>query len=372
MRYIIFLIALFVVTPVYAAPSVSGTSGSTTHGGEIVIAGTSFGTKSPAAPLLWDDFEWGSDGTLIDSSSDWRGEDSGSVEPEIDISQSFGQGTRSAYRNLYNHVSDTGTHFRNVYHDFSTPSAEIYASYRWRMGHEAGTPSDYGIYKGARIGFADYYDGPAVGYTSDTSGDSTGNTNFWYYDETGSPGSNNLVGDYGPDDLWDIDTWFRIEAHVVASTPGVADGTLNWWIDNVDFFTFDWEPDVATRDALNNEIFNTFTSGHMMANAEMGFEFYVWLDDVYLDNTLARVEICAESTWAGRANCAIQIPSAWSATEATVTLNQGALADIVGSYLYVVDSTGAVNSSGLLIEAEEVVGTEGRSASNGDIDELGW
>lgn len=48
------VVYLIAATPTWAAPTISGLSGSVAHGGAITITGTGFGTKSQAAPLVWD------------------------------------------------------------------------------------------------------------------------------------------------------------------------------------------------------------------------------------------------------------------------------------------------------------------------------
>ena len=56
----ILIVLIFLLTaayPVYAEPMISSVSGAGNHGNSITIIGSGFGTKSPAAPLLWDDCE---------------------------------------------------------------------------------------------------------------------------------------------------------------------------------------------------------------------------------------------------------------------------------------------------------------------------
>lgn len=77
---------------------------------------------------------------------------------------------------------------------------------------------------------------------------------------------------------------------------------------------------------------------------------YVYMDDIYVDNTRAWTCLATESTWASRTLCEPQIPSAWADTEITVTVNKGALV-CATCYLYVVDSTGAVNANGFAVAA---------------------
>jgi hypothetical protein len=73
----------------------------------------------------------------------------------------------------------------------------------------------------------------------------------------------------------------------------------------------------------------------------------VYYDDIYVQTgTQARVELCAESTWAGKKHCEIQVPSDWSDNSVTLAANQGSFTNGQQAYLYVIDSSGALNSSG--------------------------
>jgi hypothetical protein len=74
-----------------------------------------------------------------------------------------------------------------------------------------------------------------------------------------------------------------------------------------------------------------------------------WWDDLYVDDTWARVIVGDASTLAASTHREIQIPSAWATGEVTVAVNRGSFAADASAYLYVVDSTGAVNSSGYAI-----------------------
>ena len=53
-----------------AAPSISGVNGTVSHNQSVTISGSGFGTKSPAAPRVYSDFEDGTAGAAL-SSSDW-------------------------------------------------------------------------------------------------------------------------------------------------------------------------------------------------------------------------------------------------------------------------------------------------------------
>jgi hypothetical protein len=77
--------------------------------------------------------------------------------------------------------------------------------------------------------------------------------------------------------------------------------------------------------------------------ANPSFDF----DDIYVDDTRSRVEICTGSTWAAKGACEVQIPhTSWGDTTLQITVNQGAFADSSTAYLYVVDADGVANTNG--------------------------
>jgi hypothetical protein len=61
----------------------------------------------------------------------------------------------------------------------------------------------------------------------------------------------------------------------------------------------------------------------------------------------------------------IQIPSAWSDTSITITLNKGSFANFNSAYLYVIDADGNVNTNGYLL-SDGGGGNTPPSSSGGD------
>jgi hypothetical protein len=72
-----------------------------------------------------------------------------------------------------------------------------------------------------------------------------------------------------------------------------------------------------------------------------------WMDDIYADNTLSRVMLGNASTYAASTKFEMQKPSVWSASSVTIAANPASFTTGQTAYLYVIDSTGAVNASGL-------------------------
>lgn len=82
-----------------------------------------------------------------------------------------------------------------------------------------------------------------------------------------------------------------------------------------------------------------------------------WMDDIYVDNTFARVVIGNASTFAASSQREIQLPETWSNSAVTFKVNAGAFQVNQQLYLYVVDSTGAVNTNGYPVKIGTVTST---------------
>ena len=70
-----------------------------------------------------------------------------------------------------------------------------------------------------------------------------------------------------------------------------------------------------------------------------------WWDEIYVDNTRARVVIGNAATLSASTHREIQIPTAWNSNGQSIgiTVNLGSFANTTGLYLFVVDSTGRVS-----------------------------
>ncbi|VAW70586.1 hypothetical protein MNBD_GAMMA10-1273, partial [hydrothermal vent metagenome] len=103
-----------------------------------------------------------------------------------------------------------------------------------------------------------------------------------------------------------------------------------------------------TRDQGETFQYNSVILGLMFANTnwEAGAVHDMYIDDVYIDNTLARVELCEGSTWATRGVCNPQPPIKWSNSSVQVTVNLGEWLAGTSAYLYVVNAAGDAGTTG--------------------------
>ena len=177
---------------------------------------------------------------------------------------------------------------------------------------------------------------------------------FSYYNPSGNTvwfGQNGLAS------LPTGDAWYRYETWVqFNSSPGTADGVYRVKVTNPTTGA------VVVDNTVRNVSYNgTGQSGNFryyvlqnyFGNASDGgsgmkdnANAVAWWDDLYVSQSQARVELCTASTWSACTNREIQPASTWTDNSITVKLNKGGLASMAGVYLYVTDSTGAVNAQG--------------------------
>ncbi|MCK4240830.1 MAG: hypothetical protein KAX30_04345 [Candidatus Atribacteria bacterium] len=155
--------------------------------------------------------------------------------------------------------------------------------------------------------------------------------------------------------LNDTPTWERVEHYVVESdfenSPYPADGIAKVWIQRGgegNIFTSVVDETTKTNDngAANHWEVAVFCE---YAKGLTGTVTVDW-DDIYISNSLARVEIGNNATWANCTHREIQIVTAWSATSSTFTLHQGSISSANltngNSYLFIIDSSGVPNTTG--------------------------
>ena len=320
----------FIFTPyILAAPNITNASGTFRGGDLIVISGSNFGSKSPAAPLLWDNFDDGTNGEKISTSSNWTSYFGGSSYSNT----SPYSGSLVAH-NYVEYGGSTG--FSTDYHTF-TATDTIYYSYMFR---HIGTDYPVGVDKAWRVtGGGSAYNGDGMlalsdGYIFYKDGED------YVYPRDCDEGTGRYFSGYSD---YGSSTWTRLQMYAKRSTAGASDG-YHWAAVGTHEKTF---ADIENRPTGYTYQYTQALLGlmHDQGNLELGEYHHMYIDDVYIDNTRARVEICEAPTWGFGANCAPQIPSAWSDTEITVTVNLGSFSSNDTAYLYVVDKDGNVNDS---------------------------
>jgi hypothetical protein len=330
-------IMLFSANTVFAEPFISALSGIVSNGGSLTIQGTEFGSKSPAAPLFWDNFEEGASGQLLSTEQKWTTQEectaanNGGIPSMIFSSEMSNSGSKSAKQVLVrNKPCWTRTRLGLI-----GDQSNIFFSYKYFA--QAGGSGDHT--KMGRVGNNDdVHNTPNSGYTAF-------GPNYWYtfadrYSETALAYVRVVQGQ-----------WVRDDTYQTLSSDNTSNGTVQVWRNGVQQFSSNsmiTKSSASSADYYNQVFMPYYNEGGTRT---------VFVDDVYIDNTLSRVEICPGSTWSNRGSCEIQIPSSWSSTSITAVVNQGAIPSGETRYLYVVDSTGAANTQGSQITIGESSGS---------------
>lgn len=356
-RIVIVSLLLFVPSLVFAAPSVTGVSGTVSNGQSIVIAGSGFGTKSTAQPQVWDNFEGGTVGQNLGAYTPagalggaWEAYNESGTLPVYSTTRAH-SGTKS----MQHAIAGTGSKF-TTYGKSGLGATEVYYSVWWRWDIIAGSNTSTPIVKLYRMN-------STPGFYSTT----TSRPAIW---GTMRPSMNNgavtsvgLDAEAIRDDSSAVETydvhatgskdgaWHRAEIYWKLSSPaGTSNGVFQIWEDGT--LRVD-QQNIVTRanDTLAAKTIDNFLLPGMVDSTGLTSDvnWYWYSDDAYVDKTLQRVEICSGSTWASRGTCEIQPPSSWADTSSAVTVNQGAFADSSSQYLYVVDAAGEANSNGYSI-----------------------
>lgn len=322
MKHVLFFyIFLFMCINCYPSPEVTSVSST--------ISGTSFGAKSPAAPIIWENFDSGSEDSAL-STIGWTKYFGASVTDGGSLKSENAYGGRGF--SAYNSVSSE-TQFNTSYKTFDATNT-IYVSY---MSRYDITGQLNGSYKLLRIHDSSYVygDDNAPMMTFQQSLDSDWLYSVYRY------GSN--INDYyqGNFNGTESGEWNRFEMYRRFSSPvGEANGV--YW-SALDGQTLDSETDVITLDddiTLSN---SSVLLGLMFANST-ATTLELRTDNVYIDNTLARVEVGNNATFANCTHREIQIPTAWSDTSISCTWNQGAHPSDTQLYLFVIDADGVASA----------------------------
>lgn len=336
---------LFVTTSLWAAPVISKINGHVSHGASITISGSGFGIKSPAAPLLWETFEEGTAGQLLSTDSDWETQIEGTARYNGGIpSQIFsndlgyGQGNQSAKQVLVSNKSCWARTRLGVLGDQS----QLFVSYHFY--EPSGGSGDH--VKMGRIGSQDnVHSWPDAGYTAYLTSDTSNGYYYVFADST----TEHVLARSIPNIT---DSWTREDMWVKLSTDGSADGEVGVWRNcSTTYFS----RAVNTKNSASN--YTAYNQWFMPYYSEGGTRTF-YIDDVYIDNTLSRVEIGNSPTWSNCTHREIQIPATWANSIISVTVNRGSYRESDDAWLYVIDSAGNANVNGFKIRF---------SAEGGDI-----
>ena len=330
----LFILGAFLLAPGFAlaAPSVSSISGTISSGQTVIINGSAFGTRS-------DYHDSNQTGQLNWSWQPWRD----------GVLQSNGYATTQSNNSLWSMPTSgariAGTTFARAYNSLPDPgddSNNDNVDGEQRTAGLSGTPppGTYYITYWQRI-VSPTFSGKIARFASpDAPGFGAGG-DFWV-------STSGLSTDSSSDmsiQCWSgsVDytqgIWQRVELLVNANT-----NTQQEWIVGQNGNNGVWAGQNYQCGSLPTPNLLPSAGGSFQDNIGAGIDPQITIDfsDLYVDFTQARVEICDTSTWAARSHCEIQIPTAWSSTNASINVNQGSFTN-GSAFLYVIDVNGNVS-----------------------------
>ncbi len=324
-------------TDVGSGPSVSSISGTVSDDNNITISGSSFGSHNLNTEWLGGKtghIESATDGAVF-SKTNWAIVSfPGTFDPFYDSTKAYSHDQSVIFDSVYYDDGRIGIRYdpgSNVTFGYATWYAYIDlggATGQWkmfRMRHASGVTDTAPEF----VMFNWFY---STGKQFMVRATGAGDTSQRYY--------------LGTTDYPEEGEWCRLELFMQASSsPGEYDCSIQYYIHR---------PGSSITKALDKTALRSYVSGETARWRYYIFQNYqgnglagsskVWMDDIYIQDTKARVEIGDASTWSGCTHREIQPPSAWSGSSITIKLNQGSFTSLSGKYLYVVDSSGNVSA----------------------------
>ena len=321
-----------------AAPSVSSAPGVVVHGGSITISGSNFGSKATAAPIRWETFEDGEVGTDVTTTGYWSAKTPAQTLFDDDTPVSYrhsnsskhirwhGNGWPNSTHSFYREnigFADTGKAYVNLwlYMDFVSGVGELGMGWQLKLFRILAT--------------SEHTSKPVFYCNVTTLDDET--VNMW------------VCSIYNNSSIWPGSGWMKegywvnmVMEYNDSSAIGVADGNAHFYSSqappSAGTYYKGSRTSIVTRTSAEQGWVDCLSMGYLIVNG--GDEANTYWDDVYIDNSWARVEIGDSSTYANCKHREMQIPSAWSDTSVTVTLNEGSHSGLSGKYLFVIDEEG--------------------------------
>ena len=334
----------------FAAPAITGVSGTVQDGQTVTISGSGFGATGPNV-VLFDSFEKGTAGQVVSLATgsadigEWNelptsdSEStissayalSGGKSMQIDWRPGSGGGPAVYYPNVQNsYLLFSWWQFIPTNRDVPGTNNVDGANWKWfwmgdrhdgwPMGSDYTGPQHYGFNPdGSTYGVQ----GAGPGHEHDLP---------TRYD----------CGWYENDSLFRKGTWMRVTMVMKNAASG---GSI-------------WQQEVSSAGHVIQFNVSNIVTAHADDPWNILFlpgygrgdsNAVAFYDDVYIatgDGARARVEIGNEPTYSASTNLALVTPTAWGDTSITATVRQGQFAAEESAYLYVVHADGTVNAAG--------------------------
>lgn len=322
-----------VPSSVFSAPAVTQIFGELSPGQIVTISGSGFGAKIPAKPYLWAPFEGSANPSSLGIVTSWTGinnmeytanEGAGGTGGLMAVNSS-GNWTANITASgfSWNDYNQKMYLFRKIKRNFDIDSSVNWKD--WRLWGPGFTVPDIHISASNGSVTVEGISHPNGGGWMDTL-IGRGKANEYKTEEIITK-SNTAA------DQFDALFWFYVNGQQAIEMP----------YQTYNYRTLKLKDDSRTMT-------DNFVIHGVKANTTFPDNYRYWADDVYLDTTWARVMIGNASTWLSSTVKEPLIPSAWSNTSITASVNTGTFLPGQQVYLYVIDSNGEANSIGYPLE----------------------
>lgn len=378
-------VLLFFLTADAAPPVVTDVTGELSQGGSISVTGIDFGPKATAGPIKYEDFEWGADGDSLDGSFwETRADDQPSPKPDMTISDSGSHGGSRSGRAIINSVPPGGAPrsdkaWVNNLGFAQTGKAYVNFWMYWDWGTAIDHPDKGDDFQIKALYLGDVDDGRAdmtpgcylIGWQHQAYADGVGYN--WSYLTV--HGADSIYIRKAPNFTSQHNTigrtpgWYNIIYQVDMGTPGLSDGEIKVWISSSEGEAYSYGSDANQMIIAGSEdYYDAVRIGWYRGDTSYGHTA-LYYDDIYMDNSFARVEIGDAATYDACTHREVQIPIDWSDTSLTLAVNTGSFSLGESVYLFVVHEDGSISDGhGPLTVASESTSTNPSSTpgSNGN------
>lgn len=380
-KYLLILAALILPMTLWAAPAITGYSGTIANGESITVTGTGFGVTGPTVQMF-DDFESGSDGSRIgDGSGDdavvgkWVTIYGNDYHPTYSTNES-NSGSK-AFRCNHNEAYDCGTDGTSANVQL-TKSTDFYFSYWIKIPSGQAIPGTTGCGNSGNLKV--WWLSTNGVYGSDYGLQILGNGNPSDTVALGpiDGGENRCAGSYGQGSCagqgyvstpFTRGRWMRMEFYIHGATDNT--GAVYGWLMDSSTARYTWQSYPTGDNTLDDA--DGWGHLHFHGFARKDSNANTYYDDIYIatgSGARARVEIGNASTYAACTNLAVCTPTSWGDTSIAATVRQGSFSAGT-AYLFVVDSDGAVSDGYEITLGSESPSPASRIRGNG-ISGNGW
>lgn len=328
------------------AVSITGATGTLSHGSSLTISGSGFGTKATAAPHVWDPCDH-SDALTARWDGGWPSSGTYALDYRTPSAANGRTVTACPHSRNTRYISGAnypGSSYLDGFNCMGWKNVAITWPTRIYMSWYSRIDPTWAMAGDDNHKWFDY-----------SKGNSPMDNNNWYLESNGGPASYNahLLDDdsaisTASSNWWGEnfptnpkDAWVKIEVEVLFTNQ--TSGFVNAWADGTKVLDIPNTSTDATSFGADGESRCIAFGGYSRTYDQSHWRYFT---DIYLDKSHCRAIIGNASTLSACTVREIQPPSAWSDSSVTITVNQAAIPTLASAYLYVYDSTGTANSTG--------------------------